>query len=632
MNNITFEKLNYNELKEIVKGYCVSGLGKKLIEDLKPSSNINTVKKRLNETTEGRRLLDLSYHIPLDGIFNIIPLIDKVEKGLVLEPSDLIMLSDFFRGCRRVKRFMSNKSAYAELLSSYSQSITDLYYIEEEINSAIKGAMVDSNASKELRKIRRHIDICEGKIREKLDKFLKSSNNKDYIQEFFISKRNGRYTIPIKANYKNQVEGNIIEVSSKGTTAFIEPVTIAKYTSELEGLKVEETIEVYRILSILSEKVFEKLREIRLNIEVISEYDMIFAKAKYSYDIDGISPKLNNKGYIKIINGKYPMIKNSIPLNFEVGDLYRGLIITGPNAGGKTVVLKTVGILTLAVQSGFHIGADEGSEISIFENIFVDIGDNQSIENSLSTFSSHVKNLGEIIKESNNSSLLLFDEIGSGTEPNEGAALAISILEELYHKGAIIIASTHYGEIKDFSKNHPHFENAAMEFKKDTLEPLYKLSIGKSGASNALYISRKMGIPDKIIERTKSYLEKKDYNYTLIKDSKVKKDKNTVINEKQYDYSVGDRVIILETKEKAIVYKEKDNLNNLIIFYNGEFREINSKRIKLDLKATELYPKDYDLNQLFVSYKERKLDHDIERGSKKVLKKLKKERKATISK
>ena len=526
---------------------------------------------------------------------------------------------------------MSDKSAYAELLSSYSQSITDLYYIEEEINSAIKGAMVDSNASKELRKIRRHIDICEGKIREKLDKFLKSSNNKDYIQEFFISKRNGRYTIPIKANYKNQVEGNIIEMSSKGTTAFIEPITIAKYTSELEGLKVEETIEVYRILSILSEKVFEKLREIRLNIEVISEYDMIFAKAKYSYDINGISPKLNNKGYIKIVNGKYPMIKNSIPLNFEIGDLYRGLIITGPNAGGKTVVLKTVGILTLAVQSGFHIGADEGSEISIFENIFVDIGDNQSIENSLSTFSSHVKNLGEIIKESNNSSLLLFDEIGSGTEPNEGAALAISILEELYHKGAIIIASTHYGEIKDFSKNHPHFENAAMEFKQDTLEPLYKLSIGKSGASNALYISRKMGISDKIIERTKRYLEKKDYNYNLIKESKVKKEKEVVDNEKQYDYSVGDRVIILETKEKATVYKEKDNFNNLIILHKGEFIEINLKRVKLDLKATELYPKDYDLNQLFVSYKERKLDHDIERGSKKALKKLKKERKATIS-
>lgn len=625
MDKITLEKLSYKELKEIIKKYCVSGLGKNLIDNLSPSSNIRTVKKRLNETTEGRTLVDLSYHIPLEGIFNISPLIEKIEKGLVLEPSDLTMISDFLRGSRKIKKFMEDKSGYAELLSSYACSISDLYYIEEEINESIRGAIVDSNASKELKKIRRYIDICEGKIKEKLDKFLKSSNNKEYIQEFFVSQRNGRYTIPIKANYKNHVNGNIIESSAKGTTVFIEPAVISKYTVELEGLKIEESIEVYRILSILSDKVFEKIKEIKLNIEVISEYDMIFARAKYSYEIKGISPKLNNKGYIKIINGKYPMIKNSVPLNFEIGESYRGLIITGPNAGGKTVVLKTLGLLTLAVQSGFHISADEDSEISIFENIFVDIGDNQSIENSLSTFSSHVKNLAEIIRRSNNSSLLLFDEIGSGTEPNEGAALAISILEELYHKGAIIVASTHYGEIKDFSKGHPHFENAAMEFKKDTLEPLYKLSIGKSGASNALYISKQMGISDKIIERTRIYLEKKDYNYKLLKESKVRKEKLLDINEEEYNYSIGDRVVILDNNENAIVYKEKDNLNNIVVLYKGEFIEINIKRVKIDLKAQELYPDDYDLNQIFVSYKERKLERDIERGSKKALKKIKKE-------
>lgn len=625
MDKITLEKLSYKELKEIIKKYCVSGLGKNLIDNLSPSSNIRTVKKRLNETTEGRTLIDLSYHIPLEGIFNISPLIEKIEKGLVLEPSDLTMISDFLRGSRKIKKFMEDKSGYAELLSSYACSISDLYYIEEEINQSIRGSIVDYNASKELKKIRRYIDICEGKINEKLDKFLKSSNNKEYIQEFFVSQRNGRYTIPIKANYKNHVNGNIIESSAKGTTVFIEPAVISKYTVELESLKIEESIEVYRILSILSDKVFEKIKEIKLNIEVISEYDMIFARAKYSYEIKGISPKLNNKGYIKIINGKYPMISNSVPLNFEIGESYRGLIITGPNAGGKTVVLKTLGLLTLAVQSGFHIAADEDSEISIFENIFVDIGDNQSIENSLSTFSSHVKNLAEIIRRSNNSSLLLFDEIGSGTEPNEGAALAISILEELYHKGAIIVASTHYGEIKDFSKGHPHFENAAMEFKKDTLEPLYKLSIGKSGASNALYISKQMGISDKIIERTRIYLENKDYNYKLLKESKVRKEKLLDINEEEYNYSIGDRVVILDNNENAIVYKEKDNLNNIVVLYKGEFIEINIKRVKIDLKAEELYPDDYDLNQLFVSYKERKLERDIERGSKKALKKIKKE-------
>lgn len=628
MDIMTLEKLKYNELKEIVKGYCVSGLGKALIDKLEPSSNLKIVNRRLDETSEGRRLIDASYHIPLVGIFNVLPYIDKIEKGSSLDPEDLAIMSDFLRGCRKVKSFIKDKEGYAPTLSSYGESITDLSFIEEEINRCIRGSIVDSNASRELKKIRRGIDECENKIKEKLDRFLKNSENKQYIQEFFISKRNGRYTIPIKASYKNYVQGTIIESSSKGTTVFIEPSTVSKYTSELSILKAEESVEEYKILGMLTELINEKIREVKINIEVIAEYDMIWAKAKYSNDIDGIKPELNEHGYIKIVNGKYPLIKNPVPLNFEIGDDYRTLIITGPNAGGKTVVLKTVGILTLAVQSGFHIPAEEGTEISVFNKIFVDIGDNQSIENALSTFSSHVKNLAGIIKESSKSTLLLFDEIGSGTEPNEGAALAIAILEELYHKGCITIATTHYGEIKNFSQEHTDFENAAMEFKKDTLEPLYKLHIGKSGDSNALYISKKMGISDSIIERTRKYIETKKYNYDVINSSKVIKKKEEVeeVNLK-YNYCMGDKVILLDNNESAIVYKELDELNNLTVFYKKEFIKVNYKRVKLELTASELYPEGYDLNQIFISYKERKLEHDIIRGSKKALKKV---RKSTI--
>ena len=628
MDIMTLEKLNYNELKEVVKGYCVSGLGKALIDKLEPSSNLKIVNRRLDETSEGRRLIDASYHIPLVGIFNVLPYIDKIEKGSSLDPEDLAIMSDFLRGCRKVKSFIKDKEGYAPTLSSYGESITDLSFIEEEINRCIRGSIVDSNSSRELKKIRRGIDECENKIKEKLDRFLKNSENKQYIQEFFISKRNGRYTIPIKASYKNYVQGTIIESSSKGTTVFMEPSTVSKYTSELAILKAEESVEEYKILGMLTELINEKIREVKINIEVIAEYDMIWAKAKYSNDIDGIKPELNEHGYIKIVNGKYPLIKNPVPLNFEIGDDYRTLIITGPNAGGKTVVLKTVGILTLAVQSGFHIPAEEGTEISVFNKIFVDIGDNQSIENALSTFSSHVKNLAGIIKESSKSTLLLFDEIGSGTEPNEGAALAIAILEELYHKGCITIATTHYGEIKNFSQEHTDFENAAMEFKKDTLEPLYKLHIGKSGDSNALYISKKMGIPDSIIERTRKYIETKKYNYDVINSSKVIKKKEEVeeVNLK-YNYCMGDKVLLLDNNESAIVYKELDELNNLTVFYKKEFIKVNYKRVKLELTASELYPEGYDLNQIFISYKERKLEHDIIRGSKKALKKV---RKSTI--
>lgn len=626
MNNKTIEKLNYTKLKELVKSYCVSSLGKELIDKLKPSSDIKQVNRRLEETSEGRRLLDASYHIPLEGVFNINPLIEKMDKGGVLEPSELVTIGDFLRGCRKIKNFIKDKEGYAETLSAYGENITSLEFIEDEINISIKGSIVDSNASKELRKIRNKIDLCEGKIKEKLERFIKNPSNKEALQEFFVSERNGKFTVPIKASYKNKIDGTIIETSSKGNTVFIEPSVVSKYSYELVSLKAEESIEEYKILAEITEMIYGKLKEIKINIEVIAEYDMIMAKAKYSKEINGIKPKLNEVGYIKIINGIYPLIKNPVPLNFEIGKSYRSLIITGPNAGGKTVVLKTVGLLTLAVQSGFHIEADEGTEIAVFNKIFVDIGDDQSIENALSTFSSHVKNLSEIIKESNKNTLLLFDEIGSGTEPNEGAALAISILEELYKKGCITVASTHYGEIKNFSKNHPDFENAAMEFKLETLEPLYKLHIGKSGDSNALYIAKKMGISNKIIERTKRYIEDKDYNYDLVEESKLSKDKTYINNkEKPYEYKQGDKVILLDNNKSGIVYKERDRDNNLIVMVNKELIKVNYKRIKLEIKAKELYPEGYDMNQLFVSFKERKLERDIERGSKKALKKIRKD-------
>lgn len=630
MNKSTFEKLQYNELKEMIKGYCVSSLGKDLIDKLEPTSNLKLVDKRLNETSEGRTILDMASYIPLEGIFNIKSIIDNIDKGMVADPGELITICDFLRGSRKIKEFMKDKSFYAKTLSSYADSIYEYRGIEEEIEVCIKGNMVDSNASKELKRIRRQIINIEEKIEERLKKFLQNSSNKKYIQEFYVSKRNERFTIPIKASYKNQVEGTIIEASSKGSTVFIEPAVISKYTTELTILKSEEAIEEYRILADLTNLIFEKLKEIKINIEVIAEYDMIFAKAKYSKANDGIKPKINNHGYINIVGGKHPLLKgNIVPLDFKIGEDYRSLIITGPNAGGKTVVLKTVGLLTLATLSGFHINAKEGTNISVFENIFVDIGDNQSIENSLSTFSSHMKNLSNIINKSNKSTLILCDEIGSGTDPNEGAGLAIAILEELYHKGCITVATTHYGEIKNFSEGHSDFENAAMQFKNDTLEPLYKLLIGKSGESNALWISKKMGIRDSVLERAKRYIKDKNYNFEKIKDSKVKKEIENIDelleDEKEVKFNTGDKVLLLDYKKSGIVYKEEDDFNNVTVFYNKEFIKVHISRLKLELKATELYPEGYDLNSLFVSYSDRKLERDIERGSKKALKKIQKE-------
>ncbi len=627
MNHTTLEKLQYNELKENVKFYCVSGLGKQLLDKLEPSSNISVVRNRLNETTEARIILDAEGHIPFLGVSNIESIIKKLEKGVILDPNELISMSDFLRGCRKIKNFMLEKEFFAPILASYALSMAEFKSIEEEINFAIKANRVDSAASRELKRIRNHIEATEEKIKERLTKFLNSSANKTYIQEFFISKKDDRYTIPIKASYKNHVQGTVVEISSKGATVFIEPSAVAKLNEELATLKAEEAIEEYQILASLSGLLMENIREITINMELISQYDMVFAKAKYSKKVGGIEPSLNDFGFIKLINGKHPLLTgNAVPLTFEIGQDYRSLIITGPNAGGKTVVLKTIGLLTLATMSGFHIVAEKGTEMAVFDKIFVDIGDNQSIENALSTFSSHMKNLSDIMMASNNHTLLLFDEIGSGTEPNEGAALAISILEEFYYMGCITVATTHYGEIKRFSEMHSDFMNAAMRFNSKTLEPLYQLMIGASGESNALWISQKMNIRKTVLQRAKDYLDNKDYQLERIHDSKIRRPKIGKGSTKAtYKFSKGDRVKLLDYEDVGLVYKEMDNYFNVVVFYKEQFMEVNIKRLELELPATELYPEEYDLETLFVNYKERKLQHDIERGSKKALRKIQKE-------
>ncbi|GIO22889.1 endonuclease MutS2 [Oceanobacillus sp. J11TS1] len=627
MNDTTYEKLQYNELKQIVKSYCVSGLGKQLIDKLKPNDNVKIVEIRLNETTEAVAVLNTNSRVPFLGVSNIENIMQRLEKGMILSLEDLVNISDFLRGCRKIKKYMLDKAFIAPMLASYANSMTEFQSIEEEINFSVKGNQIDSSASKELKRIRTNIQAAEVKVSERLNRFLRSSVHKKYLQDTFISKKEERYTIPIKAAYKHHVEGTIIDTSAKGSTVFIEPAVISKLNNALAALKAEEQMEEYQILATLSGMILENIGQMKINMELIGQYDMVFAKAKYSKQIDGIEPKLNDHGYIKLVDCKHPLLSGeAVPLNLEIGDDFRSLIITGPNAGGKTIVLKSIGLLTLAVMSGFHIDAAKGTEIGLFENIFVDIGDNQSIDNALSTFSSHMQNISDIMRQANNRSLLLFDEIGSGTEPNEGAALAISILEEFYHMGCITVATTHYGEIKRFSEMHPDFMNAAMQFNSDTLEPLYKLILGKSGDSNALWISQKMNIREHVLQKAKDYMENKEYNLKIISKDKIHKPK-AVKKEPEvfYGYEKGDRVKLLEKDDAGIVYQGADNYHNVVVFYKNEFIKVNIKRLSLEIKAKDLYPEGYDLDALFVDYHTRKMDYDLERGSKKALRNIEKE-------
>lgn len=628
MNLTTIEKIQFNQVKEQIERHCVSSLGKKRFKKLQLNAKPVVVTTRYNETEEARALLDAKLTMPFMGLSSIDVFMEQLEKGLLLEASSLIDVADFLRSGRMIRRFMEKHESLAPTLTMYARSISEFTEIEDEIYFSIKNGQVADEASKELRRIRRLIAEKESKIEERLSKFLKNKDNQKQIQEFFVSKKNERFTIPIKAAYKNQVAGTIIETSSKGTTVFIEPTAVTKLNDELAMLKVEESTEIYQILATLSGLILENLVPIQLNLETIAEYDMIFARGKYSRLIQGVTPKLNQRGYIHLVNAVHPLIEaNAVPLNFTVGEDYRGLIITGPNAGGKTVVLKTVGLLALMTLLGIQLPADEGTEMGLFEGIFVDIGDSQSLENALSTFSSHIQNIADIMQVAPRNSLVLFDEIGSGTEPNEGAALAIAILEEFYQRGNIVVATTHYGEIKRYSEIHPDFINAAMAFDQATLTPLYQLLMGESGESNALWIAKKMNLKEHVIQQAQRYMEDKDYSLTK---ASIPKNKTMIDSQTERAESVsllkkGDRVLLLDYNENGLVFEDNPLRETVTVFYRNDYHEVVPKRLKLEVLATDLYPPDYDLSTLFTSYTERKLDHDINRGSKKALKKIHRE-------
>lgn len=625
MNEQTFEKIQYNELMTRVERFCISGFGRRLLRQQRPTSQLSTVKKRLQETSEARAILDVTSHVPFIGVSDMESIIGKIQRGIQLEANELEAVAEFFRGARKLKRFMLEHDFFAPLLSAYANGLGEWRSLEEGIVQAIRGGQVVDDASKELKRIRKQIDILEGRIEERLNKFLKSAANREMIQDGFVTKKQDRFTIPIKASYKHKIAGTIVDTSSRGTTVFIEPEAISKLNAELVVKRTEEAVEIYQVLATLTGAVTEVLPDIESTLDVIAQYDMVFAKGRYSQTIDGIAPLVNTIGKIHLKRVRHPLLEGAVPLDFAIGDAYRGLIITGPNAGGKTVVLKTIGLLSLMTMSGLHIPADPDTIISTFDEVFVDIGDNQDMESALSTFSAHMDNVASIMQKAGKRSLLLFDEIGSGTEPNEGAALAIAILEAAYQRGAIVVASTHYGEIKTYSESHPDFMNAAMQFDPDTLEPKYRLLIGQSGSSNALFIARKMRLPEAIINQASRYMREKTYDLNPLNPSKVVKEAEQIPLNQVEQFAKGDRVRLLEKNLVGLVYAFDESRRHVTVFVDAEFIEVPARRVRVEARSVDLYPTDYDLETLFTTYRERKEAHDFERGSKKALRRVEKE-------
>lgn len=624
MNTETFKQLQFDKIQTEVQKRAIGDLTKEKIAHLAPQSNLATVTVWQKETQEARLMIDSGQHVPFMGLVRINQLNQQIKKGLILNPAELTEVADFLRSSQLMVKFFDKNRYQAPTLASYSQNLPDFSSMTETIYQKIQHHKVSSEASRFLRKTRRQKSETESEIQEKLNKYLRHPNNKNWIQDSIIVKKGEHFTIPIKASYKNKVDGTVIEESGKGQTVFVEPSTVSKLNEKLSFLIADEVAEEYQILAELTGALAENQDLIDFTIESISGFDLIFARGKYSREMNGITPKVNKNEVIKIIAGKHPFLsQEAVPLDFDLGENYRGLVITGANAGGKTVVLKTVGLFSLMAMFGLQIPAAEGSEIAVLNDLFVDIGDQQNLENALSTFSGHMKNIAEILRQAKRHSLVLLDEIGSGTEPNEGAALAIAIMETLYQSGALIVATTHYGEIKRFAETHEDFVPAAMAFDRENLTPKYRLQVGKTGDSQALWIAKKMHMAPALIQQAANYISDKNY-LTEKKIFHSVKETSQIEKRSEERFNQGDQVILTETNQVGLVYQDEGKAE-VTVYLEKEMIPILRKRLKLKMAAQELYPADYDLSSLFVDFHERKREKDLARGSKKAHKELDKE-------
>ncbi|MCT4542897.1 MAG: endonuclease MutS2 [Vallitalea sp.] len=633
MNNKALELLEYDKVINNIKKFTISEVGEKLVSDLRPSDDIERVRTQLIETTEARKIIDKSTSIPIQNLVGIENIIEKLGKETVLNEEDLQNILGLLLSVRKIKRFMEDRKYIAPTISNYAFSMYELNDVTKEIDRCIANNKIVDKASSQLEKIRKKIYIAENRIKIKLDDIVKSPAYRKYLQENIISVKNGRHVIAVKSEYKSNIIGSVIDKSSTGSTLFIEPQGVRKLQNELDILKDDEEKEEYQILLYLTYMVESYRRELNINIETMAYYDYIFAKGKYSKNINGRTVEVNYDGFIKINGGKHPMLGNDgIPLDFEVGADYNALVITGPNTGGKTVALKTVGLFTAMVQSGLHVPVKEGSEFAIYNDILVDIGDGQSIEQSLSTFSAHIKNIIEIMKVANKHTLVILDELGAGTDPAEGEGLAVSVLEKLYEKKSTIIATSHYSKIKTFAKEHKGFKNGRMEFDLISLKPMYKLIIGEAGESNAFIIALRLGMELDVIEKAHviTYNEKKNYEKLLIgKENKkatepdyykktkapkaIKKIKNNQDNKEVQEYKIGDVVFVHSVKQKGVVYALINKKGEVGVMVRNKKMLVSAKRLSLFIDSKDLYPEDYDMDIIFETKEDRKKKRTMSR-------------------
>ncbi|MEH6947775.1 endonuclease MutS2 [Bacillus sp. JJ634] len=512
MHQKALNTLEFTKIKEQLVSHCTSSIGKDKAVQLAPSTDFDEVVRWQEETDESAKVLRLKGNVPLGGIFDIRPHAKRAQIGGMLSPIELMEIASTIRAGRVLNRFfeeMAEQEIETVLLTEYIESLHPLIDLQQAITYAISehGEVLDS-ASEQLRTLRNQLRTNESRVREKLESMIRSSNASKMLSDAIVTIRNDRFVIPVKQEYRSHYGGIIHDQSSSGQTLFIEPQAIVQLNNALQETRVKEQLEIERILTELSVKVGEYTSELLHNVAVLAQLDFVFAKARYAKMINGSKPQLNQEGRVKLFKAKHPLIPADVVVANDIflGEEFTTIVITGPNTGGKTVTLKTIGLCTLMAQAGLQIPALDGSEVAVFSAVYADIGDEQSIEQSLSTFSSHMVNIVEILEHVDHESLVLFDELGAGTDPQEGAALAISILDEVYKRGARVIATTHYPELKAYGYDRESVINASVEFDVKSLRPTYKLLIGVPGRSNAFEISKRLGLNEKVINHARSHI------------------------------------------------------------------------------------------------------------------------------
>ncbi len=612
MQKIFLEKLEFNKILNKLSNFAITELGKKYCITLLPNTNKEKVKKSLLETTEGLALLFRKGNPPIYELHNIEKHILSLKNQNFLSIKSLLEITSVLKTSRELKEYYFDENLnQSEILTNYFDHLYTNNRIEEQIySSIIDENTIDDKASNELYNIRQKIRNIQKDIKNKLHSLLTSK----YLQEPIITIRQDRFVVPVKSEYKSEIKGFIHDMSTSGSTIFIEPFSVFNLNNNLSDLKNQEAIEIEKILQKLSSLFFEITEELENSYNLICLLDFIFAKAKYSKSINGNSSQINNEKIIKLEKAKHPLLdqESAVPITLEIGKNFSSLLITGPNTGGKTVTLKTVGLLTAMTMSGLHIPASEQSSIYVFDNIFADIGDEQSILESLSTFSSHMKNIVNIINTSTSESLILIDELGSGTDPIEGSSLALSILEHLRQKQITTLVTTHYHELKEYALVTDGVENASCEFDLETLSPTYKLLIGVPGKSNAFAISKKLGLDEKILEHAKSLINvdtaKTEDLLKEIYDSKVlieaEKEKitqnsnqienlkNELLKEKSgLEQNKQEYIQKAKQQAKSILLEAKEEANNIIKEMSSEknnLKKLNELRNNLNNKLSKV--------------------------------------------